>query len=110
MAELFTTARLTFFCDAGGVRVSLPQEWTDRGPEPAGEPVSAESLAALRELVDLLACRRPDPGEAGIMVTNLLRKVIGWWHPEMMAGGRVGSRRGDGRGEHGRVVAGRCLR
>ncbi len=65
LAGRWHAGRLTFFCDAEGVRVSLPQEWTDRGPEPGSEPVSAESLAALRELLDVLACRRPDPGEIG---------------------------------------------
>jgi hypothetical protein len=45
------------------MRVSLPQEWTDRGPEPDSEPVSAESLAVLRALLDVLACRHRDQGE-----------------------------------------------
>jgi hypothetical protein len=63
LAGRWRAGRLTFFCDAGGMRVSLPQEWTDRGPEPGGEPVSAESLAVLRDLLDTLACRRPDRGE-----------------------------------------------
>jgi hypothetical protein len=36
-------------------RVALRQEWTDRGPEPVGQQVSVEGLAALRALVDALA-------------------------------------------------------
>ncbi|TDB76807.1 hypothetical protein E1264_38025 [Actinomadura sp. KC216] len=54
LAGRWRKGRLTFFCDAEGVRVSLPQDWTDRGPEPSAEPVSAESLTALRALLDRL--------------------------------------------------------
>ena len=57
LAGRWRGGRLTLFCDAGGVRVRMPQEWTDRGPEPAEEPVSVETLAALRAVLDALACR-----------------------------------------------------
>jgi hypothetical protein len=56
--------RLTFFCDAAGHRISLPQDWTDRGPEPEALTVSLETLVALRALVDDLARRCP-PRRAG---------------------------------------------
>jgi hypothetical protein len=65
LAGRWRAGRLTFFCDAGGVRIRMPQEWTDRGPEPAEEPVSAETLTALRGLLDTLACRAGDSGEPG---------------------------------------------
>jgi hypothetical protein len=55
--------RLTFFCDADGVRVRMPQEWTDQGPEPAAEPLSVESLTELRAVLDTLA--RRDQERAG---------------------------------------------
>ena len=57
--------RLTLFCDADGVRVALPQEWTDRGPAPSEAAVSVESLGALAALIDLLACRDTDRDQAG---------------------------------------------
>jgi hypothetical protein len=49
---------LVFVCEVDGMRrVSLRQEWTDRGPEPAEQRVSADTLTALRALVDALSCR-----------------------------------------------------
>ncbi|MGW3347960.1 DUF5372 family protein [Nonomuraea rubra] len=54
LAARWAKGRLTFFCDAEGMRISLPQEWTDRGPEPSDQPLSVESLAVLRALVDAL--------------------------------------------------------
>lgn len=56
---------MTFFCDAEGVRVRMPQEWTDRGPEPAEEPVSVETLAALRAVLDTIGCRKSNYGRGG---------------------------------------------
>jgi hypothetical protein len=53
---------LTFFCDADGVRVRMPQEWTDRGPEPAEEPVSVETLTVLRAVLDTIGCRKSNYG------------------------------------------------
>jgi hypothetical protein len=53
---------LTFFCDADGVRVRMPQDWTDRGPEPAAEPVSVETLNALRVLLDTIGCNKGNSG------------------------------------------------
>lgn len=65
LAGRWRGGRLTFFCDAGGVRIRMPQEWTDRGPEPAGEPVSVETLAALRAVLDAIACRERDSSDEG---------------------------------------------
>ena len=56
---------MTFFCDAEGVRVRMPQEWTDRGPEPAEEPVSVETLTALRAVLDTIGCRKSNSGRGG---------------------------------------------
>ena len=56
---------MTFFCDADGVRVRVPQEWTDRGPAPAEEPVSVETLTALRALLDTIGCRTGNSGRDG---------------------------------------------
>ena len=65
LAGRWHAGRLTFFCDARGARVSLPQDWTDRGAEPGSEPVSAESLTVLRAVLDVLACRDHDSGREG---------------------------------------------
>jgi len=46
-------------------RVVLRQEWTDRGPAPAGQRVSVEGLTALRALVDALAGRLADAAGKG---------------------------------------------
>ena len=65
LAGRWRGGRLTFFCDVDGVRIRMPQEWTDRGPEPAERPVSVESLAALREVLDAIACRGCDFSDGG---------------------------------------------
>jgi len=46
-------------------RVALRQEWTDRGPQPAGHRVAVEGLTALRALVDALAGRDADAAHEG---------------------------------------------
>ncbi|MWA07400.1 hypothetical protein F8568_045165 [Actinomadura sp. LD22] len=45
-------------------RVAIRQEWTDRGPEPAAERLSAESLTALRNVIEVLGSRCDGAGEA----------------------------------------------
>ena len=65
LAGRWRGGRLTLFCDAGGVRVRMPQEWTDRGPEPAQEAVSVETLAGLRAVLDALVCRGRDSSGEG---------------------------------------------
>jgi uncharacterized protein DUF5372 len=55
-----TRRGLLFVCEVDGVRrVTLRQEWTDRGPEPATLRLSAESLTAARALLDAIAAPRP---------------------------------------------------
>jgi hypothetical protein len=50
---------LVFVCeiDGGRRRISLPQSWTDRGPEALPGRFAVDGLAAARELVDRLAAR-----------------------------------------------------
>jgi hypothetical protein len=66
-----TRRGLLFVCEVDGVRrVTLRQEWTDRGPEPATLRVSAESLTVCRALLDAIVTpppprpQRPTQGEA----------------------------------------------
>ncbi|WP_405430940.1 hypothetical protein [Micromonospora sp. NBC_00617] len=57
---------LVFVCevDGGKRRISLPQSWTDRGPEVLPERFAVDGLTAARKLVDALACRlRDDSGD-----------------------------------------------
>ncbi|MEU3283024.1 DUF5372 family protein [Streptomyces antibioticus] len=57
---------LVFVCACGESRsVTLPQEWTDRGGEPAGDRLAVEGLSALRALVDALVSRGGDLGGGG---------------------------------------------
>ena len=66
-----TRRGLLFVCEADSVRrVTLRQEWTDRGPEPATLRLSAESLTACRSLLDAIVTpppprpQQPAQGEA----------------------------------------------
>ena len=55
-----------FVVDAGGgVRMTLPVEWTDRGPAPETARVTAESLIDLYALVNALVSRCSLPGAEG---------------------------------------------
>ncbi|WP_395108350.1 DUF5372 family protein [Actinomadura sp. SCN-SB] len=45
-------------------RVAIRQEWTDRGAEPLAERLSAESLTALRNVIDVVGLRCGQAGEA----------------------------------------------
>jgi hypothetical protein len=53
---------LVFVCeiDGGKRRISLPQSWTDRGPEALPGRFAVEGLTAARELIDAMASRRRD--------------------------------------------------
>jgi len=52
---LRTRRGLVLVCEVDGVRrVSLRQEWTDRGPPPDEARLSVEGLTTLRGLVDAL--------------------------------------------------------
>jgi hypothetical protein len=54
--------RRMFVVDAGyGARMTLPLEWTDRGPAAEGARVSQEALIELRALVNALVSRCPSP-------------------------------------------------
>jgi len=58
---------LVFVCeiDGGKRRISLPQSWTDRGPEAVAGRFAVDGLTAARELIDALASRRrPVGGDA----------------------------------------------
>lgn len=50
---------LVFVCeiDGGERRISLPQSWTDRGPEATPNRFAVDGLTAARTLVDALASR-----------------------------------------------------
>jgi hypothetical protein len=76
LAGRWRGGRLTLFCDADGVRIRMPQEWTDRGPEPAEEPVSVETLAALRAVLDAMMCRGPDSSREGESCTPEVDELL----------------------------------
>ncbi|MFE9690639.1 DUF5372 family protein [Micromonospora sp. NPDC005806] len=50
---------LVFVCEIedGKRRISLPQSWTDRGPQAGPNRLAVDGLTAARELVDALASR-----------------------------------------------------
>lgn len=54
-----TRRGLLFVCEVEGGkrRIPLPQEWTDRGPEPRPERLGADGLAAMRDLIDAVTAR-----------------------------------------------------
>jgi hypothetical protein len=52
-----------FVVDTGtGVRMTVPEQWTDRGPAPATARLSSESLAELRALIDAMTLLSATPG------------------------------------------------
>jgi hypothetical protein len=58
---------LVFVCelDGGKRRISLPQSWTDRGPEALPGRFAVEGLTAARQLVDAMAPWLSDAGRDG---------------------------------------------
>jgi hypothetical protein len=50
---------LVFVCeiDGGKRRISLPQSWTDRGPEVLPGRFAVDGLTAARQLADAIAAR-----------------------------------------------------
>lgn len=57
---------LVFVCEieGGRRRISLPQSWTDRGPEATANRFAVDGLTAARTLVDALTARlRPSNGD-----------------------------------------------
>ena len=53
---------LVFVCeiDGGKRRMSLPQSWTDRGPEVLPGRFAVDGLTAARALIDAMASRLSD--------------------------------------------------
>ena len=50
--------RVVFVCEGGPLgRVTVPQSWTDRAPEPAGHRLSVEALVELDTLLTVLEVR-----------------------------------------------------
>jgi Family of unknown function (DUF5372) len=49
-----------YVCDGGGRNVSLEEEATDRGPEPADRPVTLEVLAGLVAVVNAVLVGREE--------------------------------------------------
>ncbi|GAA1819645.1 hypothetical protein GCM10009682_45230 [Luedemannella flava] len=96
---------LFFVCEVDGRRrVTVAQDWTDRGAEPSSDRLAVEGLSAARALIDKIDPasvadtheQAPDRGEGGP------------GGPETGTVERVGrSPGGDGGGEHGRVAAAR---
>ena len=71
MPVLFTARMkggLVFVCeiDGGKRRISLPQSWTDRGPEALAGRFAVDGLTAARELIDAMVAplRHADRDEA----------------------------------------------
>jgi hypothetical protein len=98
---LFTLQKRTglyFVCEVEGRRrVTLRQEWTDRGAPALSERLAVEGLTVARALVDAIeAGQAGDHGvtPAGVDETGMRGEL------EQSAGG-------DGGGEHGRVAAAR---
>lgn len=50
---------LVFVCeiDGGKRRISLPQSWTDRGPDAVAGRFAVDGLTAARALIDAMASR-----------------------------------------------------
>ncbi|GAA3782698.1 hypothetical protein GCM10022225_83740 [Plantactinospora mayteni] len=53
---------LVFVCeiDGGKRRISLPQSWTDRGPQPMPGRFAVDGLTAARQLIDAIGSRLRD--------------------------------------------------
>jgi hypothetical protein len=107
LAVLFTQHKrngLFFVCEVEGRRrVTVPQEWTDRGVPASAERLAVEGLTAARALVDAIGPRT-------------VRQHADVTHGDGMDGAGPGmgadvglgaSPGGDGGGEHGRVAAAR---
>lgn len=64
--ERRTRRGLWFVCEVDGKqRATLRQEWTDRGAPAGDQRLSADGLAALREVVDAVAGRRSGTTQVG---------------------------------------------
>ncbi|QIZ37885.1 DUF5372 family protein [Saccharopolyspora sp. ASAGF58] len=64
--ERHTRRGLWFVCEVDGQRrVTLRQEWTDRGVLAAEQRLAVEGLGALREVIDAVLGRRSSTTQAG---------------------------------------------
>jgi len=108
LAVLFTQHKRTglyFVCEVDGRwRVTVRQDWTDRGVPAAPDRLAVDGLTAARALVDAIdpqqAERRPD-------VTCVEDEADGQRPGTGMSVHLGQSPGGDGSGEHARVAAGR---
>jgi hypothetical protein len=104
LTVLFTQHKRTglyFVCEVEGrLRVTVPQEWTDRGVPASSDRLAVDGLTAVRALLDAL-----DPG--GTEPSPVAARVgeEDGQQPGAEANVRLGSPPGgDGGGEHGRVA------
>ncbi|WP_275410918.1 DUF5372 family protein [Paractinoplanes rishiriensis] len=105
LAVLFSQRKRTglfFVCEVEGRwRVTVAQEWTDRGVPASADRLAVDGLTAARSLVDAI-----DPSAAPVEADGV--RDSGGDRRESGADVGVGSSPGgDGGGEHGRVVAAR---
>ncbi len=110
LVVLFTQRKRTglyFVCEVEGRRrVTVAQEWTDRGVPASPDRLAVEGLTAARALVDAID---PVNAEQHTGVTRVDEEEGERW--ETGADGGLGSPPGgDGGGEHGRVAAARKAR
>ncbi|MCK2241849.1 hypothetical protein MZC64_28785 [Crossiella sp. S99.2] len=64
--ERRTRRGLWFVCEVDGrARVTLRQEWTDRGVPAAEQRLAAEGLTVLRAVIDAMATRCSSDPEVG---------------------------------------------
>jgi len=64
--ERRTRRGLWFVCEVDGrARVTLRQEWTDRGVPASDQRLAAEGLTALREVADAMLGRRSGTTQVG---------------------------------------------
>jgi Family of unknown function (DUF5372) len=94
---------LFFVCEVGGRRrVTVAQEWTDRGVPASADRIAVDGLTAARALVDAIDPLTASPSSAvGVGDETGDRQGTG---ADVGVGPSTG---GDGSGEHDRVVAAR---
>jgi len=98
---------LYFVCEvAGRRRVTVRQEWTDRGVPASSDRLAVDGLTAARRLVDAIDPATVDqrPAAGGVVQED------GKWPGTGTDVGLGSPPGGDGGGEHGRVAAAREAR
>jgi len=105
LTVLFTQHKRTglfFVCEVEGRRVTVAQEWTDRGVPASTDRLAVEGLTAARELVDAIG-----PATVGKRTGETHTEKDGR-RPGTGADVGLGQQRGrDGGGEHDRIAASR---